>query len=123
LPRAGYALLPINREQFNFLAAGPPHPDLLQMSSLYVWFILLAAVVWFVPLLPSMLRGLYWKATAHPLQELHERALDEGRAPTGAEIAAAISDAHTGKSAWQLRVLKRKADAFARHLEAQARHL
>lgn len=93
------------------------------MSSLYVWFILLAAVVWFVPLLPSMLRGLYWKATAHPLQELHERALDEGRAPTGAEIAAAISDAHTGKSAWQLRVLKRKADAFARHLEAQARHL
>jgi hypothetical protein len=125
LPRAasGY-LLPLSPAQLYFLIAGPPHPNDTQFA-----FTPLAIIggtlttVWLVFAAPAIVRGIYWLTTPLPVEELHEQALREGRAPTAPEIKAAVLQANVGKEAWQLNIMRQKADAFAKKLSNVVRHL
>jgi hypothetical protein len=57
--------------------------------------------------------GVFWVTTPLPLEQLHHQALAEGRAPAAEEILAAVHAGLAGKSAWQLRIMQRKAELFA----------
>ena len=64
-------------------------------------------------MLPAMVRGIFWVTTPLPLEQLHRRALADGRVPTAEEILRAVHSGLAGKSAWQLRIMQRKAELFA----------
>ena len=117
-------LLPIAPQQLYFLIAGPLHPNDMQFA--FTPFALVTGVLgtlWLIFVAPSVVRGLYWLTTPLPLQDVHRQALRDGRAPTAPEIMAAVLKANVGKSAWQLNIMRRKADAFARNLSDIARHI
>jgi len=78
---------------------------------------------WLLITTPFVVMGVYWLAVPLPLEELHQRTLRAGRAPTAAETTAAVLGACTGKAAWQHRIMQRKADAFAKNLNNIAQHL
>jgi hypothetical protein len=125
LPRtASGDLLPISPAQLAHLVAGPTHPNSTEFH--FDFFALVAGgliSLWLLITGPFVVMGVYWLAVPLPLEELHQRTLRAGRAPTAAEITAAVLGACTGKAAWQHRILQRKADAFARNLNEIARHL
>jgi len=125
LPRtASGDLLPISPQQLAYLVAGPRHPHTTQFH--YDVFALVAGgliSVWLLVTSPFVAMGVYWLAVPLPLEELHHRTLRAGRAPTAAEITAAMLSACTGKAAWQHRIMQRKADAFAKNLNDIAQHL
>jgi len=125
LPRAaGGDLLPLTPQQLYFLIAGPPHPTDTQFA--FTPFAVITgclATIWLIVVSPFVVMGLYWLTTPLPLEEAHQRALGEGRAPTAEEIVAAVLKANVGKSAWQLNIMRRKAEAFARNLHNIARYL
>ena len=125
LPRnASGELLPITPEQLSFIVAGPPHPRSAQFKSeLFAWATGGLTALWLIVIAPFVVMGIYWLAVPLPLEELHQRTLRAGRAPTAAEITAAVLSACTGKAAWQHRIMQRKADAFARNLNNIAQHL
>lgn len=125
LPRtASGDLLPISSSQFAYLVAGPPHPHSTQFHyEVFAWGAGALLSLWLLAISPFVLMGVYWLAVPLPLEELHARTLREGRSPTAAEITAAVLGACTGKAAWQHRVMRRKADAFAKNLNEIARHL
>jgi len=123
LPREGGHLLPISYEQLVFLQAGPPHPDQLRMDSQPLYGMVVVASLWLILMTPAVWRGIYWLLVPLPLEALHEAAIKQGRAPTPHEIADAVLKASIGKTGWQLRMMQRKADIFARNLNAIARHL
>jgi hypothetical protein len=117
-------LLPLAPQQLYFLIAGPPHPTDAQF--MFTPFIVIVGVLgagWLIALTPFIVMGVYWLTTPLPLQELHRQALREGRAPTAEEITAAVIKASVGKSAWQLNIMRRKAEIFARNLSQIAQHL
>lgn len=125
LPRnAGGHLLPIAPQQLYFLIAAPPHPNEMQFA--FTPFALVTGVLatlWLIVVAPAVVRGLYWLTTPLPLQDVQRQSLRDGRAPTAPEIMAAVLKANIGKSAWQLNIMRRKADAFARNLSDIAQHL
>jgi hypothetical protein len=125
LPRtASGDLLPISPSQFAYLAAGPTHPNSTQFHyEVFAWGAGAMLSLWLLATSPLVLMGIYWLAVPLPLEELHARTLREGRSPTAAEITGAVLGACTGKAAWQHRVMRRKAEAFARNLNEIARHL
>lgn len=125
LPRtAGGDLLPISPQQLDYLVAGPPHPNMTQFYyEGFAWIAGGLVSLWLLITSPFVVMGIYWLAVPLPLEELHERTLRAGRAPTAAEITAAVLSACTGKAAWQHRIMQRKADAFTKNLNNIARHL
>jgi hypothetical protein len=121
---AGGDLLPISPQQFAYVAAGPPHPHSTQFHyEVFAWVAGGLISLWLLVTSPFVVMGVYWLAVPLPLEELHQRALRAGRAPTAAETTAAVLKACTGKAAWQHRIMQRKADAFARNLNEIAQHL
>lgn len=125
LPRtASGDLLPISPQQLAYLVAGPPHPHSAQFH-FEVFALVSGGLIglWLLITGRFVVMGVYWLAVPLPLEELHQRTLRAGRAPTAAEITAAVLSACTGKAAWQHRIMQRKADAFARNLNNIARHL
>jgi hypothetical protein len=107
-------LLPISPQQLNFLVAGPPHPTAMQAEvALYLWVTFALASLWLVALVVPVIRGIYWIATPLPLEQAHRQALHEDRRLTAEEIVTAMNKAVAGKSAWQLNIMRRKAEAFA----------
>jgi hypothetical protein len=125
LPRtASGDLLPISQQQLAYLVAGPPHPTSTHFYfDVFVWIANGLIGLWLLVTSPFVVMGIYWLAVPLPLEELHQRTLRAGRAPTAAEITAAVLSACTGKAAWQHRIMQRKADAFARNLNNIAQHL
>jgi hypothetical protein len=125
LPRtASGDLLPISPSQFAYLVAGPTHPHSTQFHfEVFAWAAGGLLSLWLLITSPFVVMGVYWLLVPLPLEELHARTLREGRSPTAAEITGAVLSACTGKAAWQHRVMRRKADAFARNLNEIARHL
>ena len=117
LPRAAGSLLPISREAFAYLLAGPPAPASTKIRDFPV--LVISSVLWGA-WLGSVVRaardGVYWWLVPLPLEQAHERALAEGRAPTVEELDAALYRALAGKKEWQIRVLRCKAERFARRL-------
>ena len=75
---------------------------------------LLAALGWLIAVTPGVVRGCYWIGTPLPLDKVYRRALAEGRTPTVEELDAALYAALAGKKAWQIEIMRRKAEAFAR---------
>jgi hypothetical protein len=117
-------LLPISQQQFAYLVAGPPHPHSAQFHfEFFAWVAGGLISLWLLVSGPLVVMGVYWLAVPLPLEELHQRTLRAGRAPTAAEITAAVLSACTGKAAWQHRIMQRKADAFAKNLNDIAQHL
>lgn len=125
LPRSTSGdLLPIYLQQLAHLAAGPPHPHSTQFHfEVFAWVAGGLLGLWLLIASPFVVMGIYWLVVPLPLEELHQRTLRAGRAPTPAEITAAVLGACTGKTAWQHRIMQRKADAFARNLNNIAQHL
>jgi hypothetical protein len=125
LPRtASGDLLPISPQQLAYLVAGPTHPHSTQFHfEVFAWVAGGLISLWLLITSPFAVMGVYWLAVPLPLEELHQRTLRAGRAPTGAETTAAVLSACTGKAAWQHRIMQRKADAFAKNLNEIARHL
>ena len=117
-------LLPISPQQLAYLAAGPTHPHSTQFHFEFLICVTYSLMgTWLLFTAPFVVMGIYWLVVPLPLEELHQRTLSAGRAPTAAEITAAVLGACTGKAAWQHRIMQRKADAFARNLNNIARHL
>ena len=116
-------LLPLTREQVDFLLAGPPHPEELMLQAWPLWIAVGLAALWFLIMLPAIWRGTYWLLVPLPLEELHQAAFARGSPPTPEELLAAVLEASAGKSAWQHRMMQRKAEAFSQQLLAIARHL
>ena len=116
LPRSRSGLLlPISPQQLNFLVAGPPHPTAMQATiDPYGWATGALAGIWLAVVLPAFVKGLYWICTPLPLEQAHRQALRESRRLTAEEIVNAMNKAVAGKSAWQLNIMRRKAEAFAR---------
>jgi hypothetical protein len=125
LPRtASGELLPISPQQLAYLVAGPTHPHSTQFHFEVFAFVAGGLIaLWLLVTSPFVVLGVYWLAVPLPLEELHQRTLRAGRAPTAAEITAAVLSACTGKAAWQHRIMQRKADAFAKNLNDIAQHL
>ena len=125
LPRtAGGDLLPISQQQLAYLVAGPTHPQSTQFHfEVFAWVFRGLIGLWLLVTSPFVVMGVYWLAVPLPLEQLHQRTLRAGRAPTAAEITAAVLAACTGKAAWQHRIMQRKADAFAKNLNNIAQHL
>jgi hypothetical protein len=125
LPRtASGDLLPISPQQLAYIVAGPTHPQSTQFHfEVFAWVSGGLIGLWLVITCPFVVMGVYWLAVPLPLEELHQRTLRAGRAPTAAEITAAVLSACTGKAAWQHRIMQRKADAFAKNLNNIAQHL
>ena len=104
--------------------AGPTHPQSTQFHfEVFAWVSGGLIGLWLLITSPFVVMGVYWLAVPLPLEELHQRTLRAGRAPTAAEITAAALSACTGKAAWQHRIMQRKADAFAKNLNNIAQHL
>jgi hypothetical protein len=124
LPRSRSGLLlPISSQQLNFLVAGPPHPTAMQATiDPYVWATGALAGIWLAVVLPAFVKGLYWVCTPLPLEQAHRQALRESRRLTAEEIVNAMNKAVAGKSAWQLNIMRRKAEAFARTFGYVANH-
>jgi hypothetical protein len=117
-------LLPISQQQLAHLVAGPTHPHSTQFHfEVFAWVASSLIGLWLLAASPFVVMGIYWLAVPLPLEELHQRTLRAGRAPTAAEITTAVLGACTGKAAWQHRIMQRKADAFARNLNNIAQHL
>lgn len=115
LPRIGGALRPISADDFVFLLRGPPNPQATQISVFpFLIATVVLAAIWFGCVASAIVDGLYWLATDLPLEQVHRRALAEGRAPTVEELDAALFKSLAGKEAWQIDVLRRKAEAFIR---------
>ena len=125
LPRtASGDLLPISPQQLAYIVAGPTHPQSTQFHfEIFAWVASGLISLWLLITSPFVVMGVYWLAVPLPLEELHQRTLRAGRAPTAAEITAAVLSACTGKAAWQHRIMQRKADAFAKNLNNIAQHL
>jgi hypothetical protein len=113
LPHADGRLLPIPADNFWFLLHGPPNDTEFHAGAWAIATILLAEV-WLGAVMPAVVTGWYWIRTPLPLEKINRRALAEGRAPTVEELDAALHAALAGKEAWQIDVMRRKADAFAR---------
>jgi hypothetical protein len=125
LPRtANGDLLPISPQQLAYLVAGPPHPHSTEFHfEVFAWIAGGLTGLWLLISIPFVVRGIYWLAVPLPLEELHQHALRAGRAPTAAEVTAAVLSACTGKAAWQHRIMQRKAEAFTRNIREINRHL
>lgn len=125
LPRtASGDLLPISPQQLAYLVAGPTHPQSTQFHfDVFTWVAGGLIGLWLLVTGPFVVMGVYWLVVPLPLEELHQRALQAGRAPTAAEITAAVLSACTGKAPWQHRIMQRKSDAFTRNLNNIAQHL
>lgn len=125
LPRSASGnLLPISPQQLGYLVTGPTHPDSTQFHfEVFAWVSGGLIGLWLLGTSPFVVMGVYWLTVPLPLEKLHQRTLRAGRAPTPAEITAAVLSACTGKAAWQHRIMQRKADAFARNLNNIAQHL
>jgi hypothetical protein len=115
LPKADGWLLPISTNGFWFLLGGPPNDTDLHPQEWAIGTIILAGG-WLVAMIPAIVKGLYWIATPLPLEQIYQRALAEGRAPTEEELEFALRAALAGKRAWQINIMRRKAEAFARRL-------
>lgn len=113
LPKAGGFLLPIAADDLVHLLRGPPNYTDIHAGAWATSTLLLAAV-WIGAVAPAAVEGCYWLVTPHPLEQLHRRTLAEGRAPTVAELDAALHRAVAGKKAWQIEIMRRKAEAFMR---------
>jgi hypothetical protein len=114
LPRRNGHLLPIPASDFYYILAGPPSPNETQFKfAAFLWITAVLGAAWLIIMLPPIVRGAYWLLTPLPLEQLHRQALAEGRTPTGQEVLAAVHAALAGKSAWQLRIMQRKAELFA----------
>jgi hypothetical protein len=113
LPRQDGLLLPLTIDDFTFLLRGPPNDTTFYAGT---WAIITAvmAAVWVAVLAPPVIYGCYWLLTPLPLDQVHDKALSEGRAPTVEELDAALFVALVGKSPWQIHVMRRKAEAFMR---------
>ena len=117
-------LLPISPQQLAYIVAGPTHPQSTQFHvEVFAWVSGGLIGFWLLVTSPFVVMGVYWLTVPLPLEELHQRTLGAGRAPTAAEITAAVLSACTGKAAWQHRIMQRKADAFAKNLNNIAQHL
>lgn len=113
LPRQDGLLCPLTTDDFTVLLRGPPSYTTIDANT---WVIITAlmAVAWLAVLAPAVVVGCYWLLTPLPLQQVHERALAQDRAPTVEELDAALYAALAGKRPWQIRVMRRKAEAFMR---------
>ncbi len=125
LPRtASGDLLPISPQQLAYLVAGPPHPHSTEFHfEAFAWIAGGLIGLWLLITSPLVVMGIYWLATPLPLEQVHQRALSEGRPPTADEITVAVLQATVGLSAWQLDVMCRKAEAFTRNMREINRHL
>ena len=125
LPRtANGDLLPISPQQLAYLVAGPPHPHSTEFHfEVFEWIAGGLTGVWLLISSPFVVMGIYWLAVPLPLEKLHQHALRAGRAPTAAEVTAAVLSACTGKAAWQHRIMQRKVEAFTRNIREINRHL
>lgn len=118
LPRDAGGLLPISRGAFAYLLAGPPAPASTYIRDLPVSVISSAlGGAWLGCVVRAARDGVYWWLVPLPLEQAHERALAEGRAPTVEELDAALYRALAGKKEWQINVLRCKAERFARRLQ------
>ena len=123
LPRGSNGLLPIPTADFYRLLAGPPLPSETRFAfPELAWTMAVLASLWLVALALPVIKGIYWIATPLPLEQAHRQALHKGRRLTAEEIVTAMNKAVAGKSAWQLNIMRRKAEAFARTFGYVANH-
>jgi hypothetical protein len=121
LPRNAQGLLPLSDPQLMRLWAGPPHPSQIKFS--FEPYAIAAGtflIIWIVVLLRPIIEGIYWLRVPLPLAQLHEQALARGQPPSVDEITSALNQTVEGKETWQLNVLRRKAQAFAKSLGTNA---
>jgi hypothetical protein len=121
LPRRDGMLLPLSSSEFYFLLSGPPHPSETQFDfQTYVWTTVILASAWFVGIIAFVVRGLYTIFVPLPLAVAYRRAAAKGRELTADEALTATQNGLSGKRPWQLRIMRRKAQAFARHMGSVA---
>jgi len=115
LPKADGRLLPLSANEFWYLLGGPPNNTEFRLQEWTVGMIILAGA-WLMGVGAAVVKGWYWMLVPLPLERIYERALAKGRTPTEEELEWALRTALAGKMAWQIDIMRRKAELFAARL-------
>jgi len=109
LPKSAEHLLPLQWSQAHKLFDGPPHPtSLIVFDDLY-WIVLgVSCAAWLAAYARRIFIGLAYAMMTDPFEELRKRLSAEGRVPTPEDYINVLMQAGATRSAWQLKLVKRR---------------